>query len=159
MLFIQRFHIKQHGTCNRSGFNMAACRAASSPRAYWNIPHYSLCRQATVLTFNSCTKCVGSLIHDRTPDRHPVFWAWKRRWPHSWTWIWFKATLGVDVLGLFFGHSIHWCLSNQALADVRSTGAGINYPHCTNVSVSNNWHTSMDIICFIWISHYVHLSF
>ena len=29
----------------------------------------------TVQTFNSCTKCVGSLgINDRTPDCHP--WAW-----------------------------------------------------------------------------------
>ena len=32
----------------------------------------------TVLTLNSCTKGVGSLgiIHDRTPDCHPVSRAW-----------------------------------------------------------------------------------
>ena len=84
----------------------------------------------TVLTLNSCTKCVGSpgMIPDRTPDCHPVLWVWKRRWPHSWTWIWF---IFVDVLGLLLGHSIHWCVYNQALADVRSTGAGIECPYCT----------------------------
>ena len=27
---------------------------------------------------------------------------------------------GIDVFGLFFGHVIHGCLCNQALADVRS---------------------------------------
>ena len=30
----------------------------------------------TVPVFNSCTKCPGSpgIIHDRTPDDHPVPW-------------------------------------------------------------------------------------
>ena len=38
----------------------------------------------TVLTLNSCTKGVGSLgiIHDRTPDCHPVSRAWMYGWPH-----------------------------------------------------------------------------
>ena len=30
----------------------------------------------TVPAFNFCTKCVGSIIHDRTPDCQPVSWAW-----------------------------------------------------------------------------------
>ena len=32
----------------------------------------------TMQTFNSCTKCVGSpgIIHDRTPDCHPISWAY-----------------------------------------------------------------------------------
>ena len=39
----------------------------------------------TVLTNNSCTKCVGSpgIIHDRMPNRHPVSWALKHEWPHN----------------------------------------------------------------------------
>ena len=36
-----------------------------------------------------------------------------------------QATWVIDVLGLSFGHVIHGCFYNQALADVRSTGAGI----------------------------------
>ena len=32
----------------------------------------------SVLTFNSCTKCVGSpsIMYDRWSDCHPVSWAW-----------------------------------------------------------------------------------
>ena len=35
----------------------------------------SLSNVSTVLTFNSCTKCVGrpGVIHDCTPDSHGVF--------------------------------------------------------------------------------------
>ena len=38
----------------------------------------------TVPTFDSCTKCMGSpsIIHDHTPNRHPVPYAWMRS---SWT--------------------------------------------------------------------------
>ena len=39
--------------------------------------------------------------------------------------------MGHNVLGLFSGHVVHGCLYNQALADVRSTGAGIKCQHCT----------------------------
>ena len=43
-----------------------------------------------------------------------------------------QATSWVtDVLTLFFKHIIHWCLYNLALADVRSTGAGIKCVYCT----------------------------
>ena len=38
---------------------------------------------------------------------------------------------GVDVHDIFFGDVIHGCLNNQALADVRSTGAGIKCLYCT----------------------------
>ena len=85
---------------------------------------------STVPASNPCTKFVGSpgMIHDRTPDCHPVSWAWMQ--PHSpelttersvdssSTWV-------TDVLGISFCHIIHGCLFNQALADFRSTGAGI----------------------------------
>ena len=39
------------------------------------------CGGLTVPAFNSCTKCMGSLgiIHDLTPDCHPVFWGWMRQ--------------------------------------------------------------------------------
>ena len=43
--------------------------------------------RGTLLTFNSCTKSVGSpcIIHDRTPKCHPFFWAWMHGWPYNWT--------------------------------------------------------------------------
>ena len=37
----------------------------------------------------------------------------------------------IDVLALFFGHVIHMCLFNQALADIQSTGAGVKCLYCT----------------------------
>ena len=36
----------------------------------------------------------------------------------------------IDGPGVFTLHIIHECLYNQALADVRSAGAGINYLYC-----------------------------
>ena len=38
-----------------------------------------------------------------------------------------QATCVINVLGLFFWTVIHGCLYNQALDDVRSTGAGIKF--------------------------------
>ena len=40
---------------------------------HWRV---GLVAMHTVLTFNSCTNCVGRpvIIHDRTPDYHPVSW-------------------------------------------------------------------------------------
>ena len=37
----------------------------------------------TVPTCNYCTKYVGSqgILHDRTPDCHPVSWTWMRALP------------------------------------------------------------------------------
>ena len=78
-------------------------------------------------TFNSCTKYVGSpdMVHDRTPDCHPVFGhgciddlTTERSFDSQATWV-------IDELFLFYLHAIHGRLYNQALADVRSTGAGI----------------------------------
>ena len=42
-----------------------------------------------------------------------------------------QATWVIDVLGTSFWHVIHRALYNQALADVRSIGAGIKCLYCT----------------------------
>ena len=86
-------------------------------------------------TFDSCTKCVGSrgIIHDCTPDSHPVSLAWMHRWPHIWTQIWFKATWVVDMLDLYFWHSVSGWLYNHAMADVRSIGARTKCLYCTTL--------------------------
>ena len=88
----------------------------------------------TVPTFNSCTKCVGSpgIIHDRTPDYHPVSWAWMNGWPHDRTNVALIRKLRGSLMCLtYLWHVIHGCLSDQALADVRSTGEGIKCLYCT----------------------------
>ena len=41
-----------------------------------------------------------------------------------------QATWVIDVLGISIWHVIHGFLYNQALADVRSTGAGIKCLYC-----------------------------
>ena len=48
-------------------------KLAATKRA--ELDRYYCLRHATVPTFNSCTKCVGSSgrIHDRTPDCPPIF--------------------------------------------------------------------------------------
>ena len=84
-------------------------------------------------TFNSCTKCAGStgIIHDRLPDGHPVSWAWMQG---------FTSQLNIELihklrgplmcLANFSKNVTHGCFYNQALADVRLTGAGIEYLYC-----------------------------
>ena len=49
-----------------------------------------------------------------------------------------QCTWCIDVLGLLFKHVIHWCIYNRALADVRSTVAGIRCMYCkiTDRSIS-----------------------
>ena len=42
-----------------------------------------------------------------------------------------QATWAIEVLGLFFWRVIYVCLYNNALPDVRSTGAGIKCLYCT----------------------------
>ena len=91
----------------------------------------------TVPAFNSYTKCLGIAVikHERMPDYHPVSWAWMQ--PHVPDLVTDRgfdsqATWFIDVLGLF----IFWpvsdgCLYNQALADVRSTGANIRCLYCS----------------------------
>ena len=44
-----------------------------------------------------------------------------------------QATWVIDMFGLLFCHLMFGCVYNQALADVRSTGAGIEF--CTACSV------------------------
>ena len=76
------------------------------------------------------------IIHDRTPDCQPKFpehglliTSTERSFDlqvacHCYAWV------------IFLLHDIHWCLYNQALADVRSTGAGIKCLYCTCIWVS-----------------------
>ena len=85
--------------------------------------------------FNSCTKCTGSsvVIHDRVPYSHQISRSWMRpQVPALTTQCSFdlQAMWVIDGPGVFTLHIINVCLYNQALADVRSTGAGINYLHC-----------------------------
>ena len=82
----------------------------------------------TVPTFNPCTKCVGSpgIINGRTPHCHPVSWAWmnfddltdKLSFDSQATWVIVMLGLSFDILSM----SVFY---NQALADVRSSGADI----------------------------------
>ena len=48
------------------------------PYASVPTPRVRFWRVTQVPTYNSCSKCAGSpaIIHDRTPDCCPVFWAW-----------------------------------------------------------------------------------
>ena len=139
----------------------------------------------TMPSFNSCMKgvLIPDIIHDRTPDCHPVrlgMYAWMtpqlnvtwirkihgpliclasfdmlsnsvcttRHWQTSGRLVQeldvctvcmddptikhnldSQATWTIDVLG-FFWHVIRWCLYNQALAAVRSTGTGVRCLYC-----------------------------
>ena len=64
-----------------------------------------------MLTFNSCTKC-SDIIHDRTSDFHPEC-----------------STCVIDVLGLFVT-CYPLVFYDQALLDIRSSGAGIKRLYC-----------------------------
>ena len=97
----------------------------------------------TVPTFNSCTKCLG---HCTRPHARlqPSFLDMDAR---------MTSQLNVGLIGelhgslmcfdMFLWHVIHGCLYNQALADVRSTDAGIKclyckWPMCANVPSSTH---------------------
>ena len=62
-------------------------------------PYHKLCQSHP---FNLCTKCVNSLgiIHNRTPDCHPVSWAWSDDLIIECIFI-LQATWVIDVIGLF----------------------------------------------------------
>ena len=107
-------------------------------------------RLYTVLTFNSCTKWVGIpvIIHDCTPDFHPVSWVWMHGWRHNWTKLWSASYLGNQCTWLIFWHVINVCLYTQALADGRSTGAGIKCLYCT---IPPQWGT---VLVGWWLEHY-----
>ena len=44
----------------------------------WPVTCAAICK---LPTSNNCTECLGSpgIIHDRTPDCHPVSWAWMHK--------------------------------------------------------------------------------
>ena len=57
--------------------------------------------------FNCCTKCVCSpgIIHDQTPDCHPVSWSWMHGWLNNIEWSYdLHATRVIDqsVLRVYF---------------------------------------------------------
>ena len=55
----------------------------------------------------------------------------------------------TDVLDLFFWHVIYRCVYNQALADVRSTGAGIKYIFCITLHVvAKTQESSFGSVCY-----------
>ena len=77
------------------------------------------------MTFNSYTEyvCSPCIIHTPLPPSFLAIGAWmtlrlKVALIHNATWV-------INVLGLLFWLVTHGCLFNRALADVRSTGAGI----------------------------------
>ena len=86
----------------------------------------------TVPTFNLCAKCVGSpakyatvcLIATQFAGHGCTDDLTTERSLDS------QATRFIAVLGLFFQHVTNECLYNQALEDVRSTGAGIKCLYC-----------------------------
>ena len=95
--------------------------------ALWELEGGKNTSRHTVLTFNSCTKCMGSPSIIKTA--HPKATQFpghgyvddlitERRFD-------LQATQVVVLLCLFFWHVIHGCLYNQALADDRSPRAGI----------------------------------
>ena len=61
-----------------------------------------------------------------------------------------QATWVIDVLRLFIRHVIHGCLDNQAPADVRSTGAGIN---CT-VTMEYVFYGLLGFRCYCHLVEY-----
>ena len=93
----------------------------------------------TMKTFNSCTKCMG-IIHNRTPAFHH-FPGHEYGWLHIWTWLWFASYVGHWCFWVIFWDVIHRCLYNQALADDRSTGAGLKCLYCRDIGEANmiNW--------------------
>ena len=58
---------------------------------------------STVATFNFCNECTGNpgITDDRTPDCHPVSWAWMHGSPDNGMKLWF---VHVSCVG-------HWCIS------------------------------------------------
>ena len=88
-----------------------------------------IAKYGTVPTFNFYTKCVGrsGIIHDRMPDCQPVFWPWMTSQLN----VVLIRKLRRSLMCLTsFWHVINVFLYNQALADVRATGAGSNCVYC-----------------------------
>ena len=51
---------------------------------------------------------------------------------YNWTYFLFASYVGHWCRSYFFGNVIHGCLYNQAMTDIRSTGAGIKCLYCRN---------------------------
>ena len=85
---------------------------------------------------NVCSVVSLGKIYDRRPDCHPVAWAW--------------MTLQLNVAFDLESHVICGCMYNKGLADVRSTGAGINCLYCSRYLVGK--------YLTIWYSHVLSLS-
>ena len=89
--------------------------------------------RATVPTFNSCSKCTGSMviIHDCMPDCHSFLGM------DAWMTSQMKVALIRNVRGslmclaYFFLTCYQLEFHNQAPADVRSTASGIKCLYCT----------------------------
>ena len=77
-------------------------------------------------TFNSCTKCPG-IIHERTPDCHPVSWAWMTSQLNL---ALIRKLLGSLMCLAYCYDMLSTSLYDQAMADVRSTGAEIKCLYC-----------------------------
>ena len=58
------------------------CTVEHQAKIYW---HIRSGLEPTVPAFDSCTNWLESpnMIHDRTPDFHPVSWPWMHGWPHN----------------------------------------------------------------------------
>ena len=91
----------------------------------------------TVLTFNSCTKCVGSpeIIHDRMPDRHLVFWAWMTPQlnvaldSHS-TWVIDVLGLCFDMLSMVVCTTRHWQTPGRLVQELNVCTVHIKHCRC-----------------------------
>ena len=86
---------------------------------------------SAVPTLNSCNKCVGNpgIIHDRMPDFSHCFLG-----VNAWMTSQLNVALICELSGSFMCLAyfvIYECCHNQALADVRSTGAGIKCLYCS----------------------------
>ena len=70
------FFLKNSGSLIR--FNLMTGVVWHNPTNKYSWKSIKPERDIFLTTFDSCTKCVGcpGIIHDRTPDCHPVSWAW-----------------------------------------------------------------------------------
>ena len=100
----------------------------SSFRYYCHLVEYP----TTVPTFNSCTKCVGrpGRIHDRTPECSPIFFGMDVYMTSQLILALIRKLRVSSMYLAYFLRCYTRCLYNQALPDVRSTGAGIKYSFC-----------------------------
>ena len=82
-------------------------------------PHF------TVLTFNSCTKCLGKpgMIHDRTPDCHGRHGRMdgrktERNYDSQVRWVTDMLGLLLDMLSMGICKTRHWQTSGQLVQEL-----------------------------------------